>query len=265
MNTYRVGNYLALLLLPACGLYALWPDKGKTGRPAARVLLTLLALSPALFLLIGAQTRSAFLALSGSLYMIWGILAQPGHKALLLPPLAGLCLLLLGPERISLSNMLADERLLIWAEAWKCFQAHPLLGTGADTFVQACAALGITHLPNNTPVLQHPHNIYLQWLIDGGIIAFAGLLVWAYGLLAWSGRRIRKALARPGPWDAAHRTYWILSLFFWGGWLAYLIEGITAHGFYRTWWVSTAFSIVGVLIGACVHAEKGDEPAKLSQ
>ncbi len=264
MSTYRVGNYLALLLLPACGLYALWPERGRSGRPVPRVLLTVLLLSPALFLLLGAQTRSALLSSGAGLYLVWVIAAKPGWKALLVP-VAGVCLLLFGPDRISWARMLADERVLIWTEGWKCFLAHPLLGTGANTFPLACAELGISHLPNGSHIPPHPHNIYLQWLIDGGLVGFVLLSVWAYGLLAWSGRRIHKGLRGLAPWDAAHGIYWRLTLCFWGGWLVYLLEGFAAHGFYRTWWVSTAFSILGVLLGACVHAERAANPPAIRE
>ena len=255
MSSYRVGNYLALLLLPATGLYFLWRGAQRTLHPALCALLTVLLLSPALFLLLGSQTRSAILALSCALYMVWILTSRPGLKALI-PPLVGVAVLLFGPDRISWARMMADERVLIWIEGWKCFLVNPLTGSGADTFALACQALGVTHLPNGSLVPPHPHNVYLQWLIDGGVIGFAIMLVWAYGLLLWSGLRIVRGLYRPGVWDAAHQTYWRLVACFWAGWLVYLIECAAAHGFYRVWWVSTAFSILGVLLGACVQAQR---------
>ncbi|AFU99720.1 O-antigen polymerase [Simiduia agarivorans SA1 = DSM 21679] len=52
---------------------------------------------------------------------------------------------------------------------------RPLLGHGIHTYKKACNALkeqgGVAHC------FHHPHNIYLHWLVEAGIIGLAGFLV----------------------------------------------------------------------------------------
>ena len=252
LSGYRVGNYMALLCLPACGLFLLWPDKPFLRHPAARLALTLAVLAPAVFLWIGAQARSGYLGVVGGLYLAWLLFVRPSWRIAPLPPLAGLLLVAFGPERVSLAQALVDERRLIWEAAWQCFLANPWFGTGAGTYAEACASLGITHLATGNLVPPHPHNIYLQWLVDGGLTGFAVFLLFVAGLAAWSARTIRQGL-RAGPDQA---RFWRLAAFFWAGWLGYLVSGLSAHDFYRTWWVSTAFSLLGVLLGACVRGSR---------
>lgn len=246
MGTYRCGNYLALIGLPACGLVLLWPIKNAW----LRCGLTFCLLSPTIFLFLGTQTRAGFMAVTAGLYLIWLLLTRPAWWKILLPPLAGIALVLYGPHRIALSNILHDGRVLIWKRAWQCIQAHFWLGTGADTYEPACKALGITQ---NVP--PHPHNIYIQWLVDGGICGFLIMSVCLFGLTGWALLGIRQGLRNNPPESAGHR-FWELTTFFWASWAGYLIAGLVGHSFYRTWWVSVSFSILGIVLGACVCGKR---------
>ena len=253
LSTYRVGNYLALIMLPVCGLALLWPGKNPEPRltlnTAVRAVLTLCVLAPATFVWLGAQSRAGYMAVFGGLYIAWLLFIRPRRLFALLPLVACLLLALFGPERVSLAHALADERASIWQTAWQCFLAHPWFGTGAETYAPACAALGITHLSTGNPVPPHPHSIYAQWLVDGGIAGFVVMAAFAFGLAFWSVRKIRLGLRGPSEFQ----LFWKLTAFFWAGWCGYLINGLAAHGFYRTWWLATAFSVLGILLGACVR------------
>jgi O-antigen ligase len=54
---------------------------------------------------------------------------------------------------------------------------HPIFGMGAGNFRSGCEALYIGDQESATRITQmcntHPHNIYLEWLIEEGIIGFA--------------------------------------------------------------------------------------------
>ena len=252
MGTYRVGNYLALIGLPACGLFLLWPDKPVIRHPAARLALTMGVLAPAVFLWLGAQTRSGYLSTICGLYAAWLLFARPRWQIALCIPLAGLLFVVFGPERVSLAHALADERRAIWSTAWQCWLAHPWFGTGAATYPEACAALGITALSTGSALPPHPHNIYLQWLVDGGLIGFAGFMLFAVVPTVWSGRTIRRGLLA----DPGRSAFWQLAALFWAGWFGYLVSGLAAHDFYRTWWISTSFSLLGILLGACARGSR---------
>lgn len=62
-----------------------------------------------------------------------------------------------------------------WGAAWEISRAHPLVGVGSKHFQQECRkpAYGLTDLDSlqlRCPL--HTHNIYLEWLVEHGIIGF---------------------------------------------------------------------------------------------
>ena len=65
----------------------------------------------------------------------------------------------------------------IWWSSLRVAQAHPLIGIGLKNFRTAChdAALAPAEGPALTCSL-HPHNMYLEWLAETGIIGLAGFL-----------------------------------------------------------------------------------------
>ena len=164
-------------------------------------------------------------------------------------------LVLFGPSRISLEKALADPRGELWVTAWQTMLHTPWFGTGIGSFVPALQAAGLD-LPLNGLEVQHPHNAYLQFLVDGGIVGFAAMTLFLFGMTLWTWRRIRQGL-RMEREEAATGTgggsFWRLSLFFWGGWFGYLVVLGGGHDFYRTWFLSTGMTLLGIVLGACVN------------
>jgi O-antigen ligase len=67
--------------------------------------------------------------------------------------------------------------LRVWLE-------HPVTGVGMKNFQDACTAL--TQATMRYPCPQHPHNIYLEWLVETGVIgaaAYIALVVLLFALL----------------------------------------------------------------------------------
>ncbi len=251
LGTYRVGNYMGMLCLPALGIWFLW----QTERIIWKFLLTLLCLSPAFFLWIGAQARIGYLALVGGLYIVccFVLFRKAGWKVFLLPVAAVVLLLFFGPERVSFERILADGRIPIWTTAWKTFLASPFLGWGGGTFAPAYLDQGLIIQEGQ---MQHPHNIYLQLLVDGGIVGFLGVACFLAVMTLWPFRRIRQAVRLEQ--QSGKSVYWRLTALFWAGWLGFLIVGFAGHDFYRTWWVSTGFTMLGIVLGACVNGAERD-------
>lgn len=251
-GTYRVGDYMGMILLPACAVGLLLPLKNRI----ARIALTACLLSPGLFLWIFAQARMGYLALALGLYVVW---LSGQERVAWKPSLAALALfvllILFGPSRISLERALADPRGELWMTAWQTMLHTPWFGTGIGSFVPALQAAGLD-LPVNGLSVQHPHNAYLQFLVDGGIVGFAAMTIFLFGMAFWSWRRIRQGL-RMEREEAATGTgegsFWRLALFFWGGWFGYLVVLGGGHDFYRTWFLSTGMTLLGIVIGACVN------------
>lgn len=249
MSTYRVGDFMAMVGVPACGLYYLLNPK-KT--PLYKIILTTLALSPGIFLWIFAQSRSAYLAVFVSLYILCVfILNRPNIKSIVIPPALLAAAVLLGPRRISLDTARTDGRWELWNFAWEVFIRNPIWGTGAATYNPAFRALGF--LPTyDEPSIQHPHNIYLQFLCEMGLVGLiVGCLFW-FGFLLWAYKIIRNGM-RATP-DRETYLHWRITAFFWAGWLAYLVNAFSIHNFYSTWWLALAHTGLGILIGACINA-----------
>jgi O-antigen ligase len=261
MSTYRVGDYMALVLVPAFGLWAMLPQTRAAWRRAAA---TALILAPGIHLWIFAQARSGYLGLAAALLLLWYLFTRPKPVYLLVPAGIGILGALFGPQRITLETALRDGRIELWDIAWQVIQARPLTGWGMGMFGPAFRALGLYPVINS-PRIQHPHSVYIQFLVDTGVVGFAIAMAFMFGMLAWGLRRIYRNVPRSGaPYDM-----WTMAAFFLAGWLCYLVEALFAHDFLRTWWLAVSMGHLGVMIGAVVNADvnadvnAGNTPATL--
>lgn len=253
MGTYRVGNFLAIIMVPA--LLAFWTFPAKLPEKIRGALLGLVMVPP-LFLLVMSQTRSGMLGLAAGLYCYVAIAFRVSTKVLVTPVILGALLVLFGPDRISLSRFMRDGRWELWDAALQIFREYPLFGAGPSTFRPAFKELGVEFVTNTSGV-PHPHGIFLQFLSDGGIVGFmllAGVLVgigfvWC-GLQVWKGVRHSAALA-----DV---EYWRMAGLLWAGFTAYLGTGLFGHNFYRTWWLALGVMMLGCTLGAIVSKRRGE-------
>lgn len=129
-------------------------------RQAGGVLLSLIVL--ALLAFAGALTHS-HRGFSGSITHAFDALTNPNAK----PPSNT-------PDRLT---AVASVRARYWKEALQVFEAHPLLGSGAEGYATA-------HLRYRTETLsvRHAHGFIVQTLADLGLL---GLLIALALLLAW--------------------------------------------------------------------------------
>lgn len=247
MSTYRVGDYMALVLVPAFGLWAMLPRTRSAWRRAAT---TALILAPGIYLWVFAQARSGYLGVAAALFLLWCLFTRPKPVYLLAPACLGILAVLFGPQRITLETAMRDGRLELWRMAWQVIQERPLTGWGMGMFGPAFKALGLQPVINS-PRIQHPHSVYIQFLVDTGALGFAVAMVFLFGMLIWGLRRIYRNLPRSGaPYDM-----WTMAAFFLAGWLCYLVEALFAHDFLRSWWMAVSMGHLGVMIGAVLNAE----------
>lgn len=69
-----------------------------------------------------------------------------------------------------------NARVEIWQKAWQVFKTNPILGIGPGTF-------GDYFPPYPEWGVPQPHNLYLAFLLQTGILGFIGflwLIVWFY-------------------------------------------------------------------------------------
>lgn len=63
----------------------------------------------------------------------------------------------------------------IFSSAWQVFRGDPLTGAGLKGYRTACSELLATDQVSFCAL--HPHNIYLEWLSEAGILATAGFIL----------------------------------------------------------------------------------------
>ena len=263
LGDYTVGNYIALALIPACGVWFL--IRRALGLAAALLVFAAL-IWPAIFLLQGASSRSGALAIAGAL-ALWALLRcrKWNWRVLLWPALVLGIFSLLQPSRLTPTSIAGDNRWDLWRLGWRVFVEHPWFGAGAGQYNAAFRALGLAPV-EEAITISHPHNLFLDLLYAHGIVGFALGMVFLLGFLWWGWRRIRPRLRQECAAPGANSVYWRLTAWFWLGYAGWLINGIFGHDFDRIWWLALAMSHLGVMIGAVVNgmaAEEASPPGAL--
>ncbi len=261
---YRVGNYAALMLLPSFGLWYVFKSQDNlfNGKLKSSILLRLfifiLLISPGIFIWAGAQARSGYLAIVGGVYFLFAfILFKPRWYSTILPVAIGILVLFFGPKRLSWEHAMGDGRIKMWAGAWQTFLHSPWFGYGAATFKPAHElAVGHTYVETN-PIL-HPHNVYLQWLTEGGIVTFILFATFFATMSIWTFIKIRKGIIAEKT-GMISGLAWHKTAFFWAGFFGYQIINFAGHSFYRTWIVAMGLIALGITLSACLNNQTQKE------
>jgi O-antigen ligase len=84
----------------------------------------------------------------------------------------------------------ASTRLLVWDIAWRGFLDRPLLGFGEYNFSYVFDRWFDPRLFGEGRWWDHPHDVFLGWLVAGGVLGFAAqMALWSGGAAAlWSRR-----------------------------------------------------------------------------
>lgn len=260
LGDYTVGNYIALALIPAFGLWFIL-RRGLDAVSSAFLCLTVFW--PAFFLLQGAASRSGALAVALA-FGFWALLRRRRWQwRILLWPLAALVLFILcQPQRLTPERLASDGRWSLWELGWRVFLEHPWFGAGAGQYNTAFRALGLSPAKDDITI-SHPHNLYLDMLYAHGLVGFCLGMVFLLGFLWWGYKRIRPRLTAECA-EKSPSLYWRLTAWFWIGFAGWLVNGIFGHDFYRIWWLGLAMSHLGVMIGAAVNgpAQSSDPPPR---
>lgn len=243
-ETGRIGNLMALTLPATLALPVLLPRRWPL---AARLALTLAVLFPGVFLWVGAKARSGWFGLIfGLAALAWLRMGKrQAVLVLVLAVAAGVLAASYFPKQLAVDRLLAAPRFVIWKAAVDVWLAHPLLGVGVNCFEHGYKALGIVFDPAVfDPPIPHPHNVYLQFLAETGLVGFAAFMAMLAGNVLWAGLRLRARI------KAGHfGPHWIGSCF-WAAQVGYMVTAFTAHNFYRTWWLGMSMLVAGLALGA---------------
>ena len=246
-----VGIEIAWLFLPAAlGLWQLGQ------RPAA----ALFSLACVLAVFLTGDRMGLLIALAEA--VLAGVLARPLRKPLLIAlPLVGLlagAALLLRPalyQRQVASTLNVIEHLdrspygVIFSSAAAIAEDHPVFGVGVHKYQETCLdeRYGPPIVGREARCQGHPHNWYLQWLAETGLIGlglYIAFVVLALGAV-WRGARANAGnLIFAGLVASLLLRLWPLS---------------AGTGFYSSWSVEPFFLILGWTLAYCPLAEvRGD-------
>ena len=133
------------------------------------------------------------------------------------------------------------QRYDLWRVAVKEFEAHPILGVGADNY-----SFGYYRLRRTNRNLNDPHSLVFAMLAETGIVGCALLALFLIGIAAalWSGwRRLDNGARRPAVAAAAAGTV--------------LIGQSTVDWI----WLIPGLSAIGIFLLALAAAQASSEPA----
>lgn len=241
----RVGSWTQRLMFPVVLGAFTWDLWRRSGRGAAAGLAALIILTAGAVILSG-ERMATLLTLLG---LVVAALLKKGMARKLI--LAGFGLLIAGGIVLALSTQWFLDRYVsqtekvtaqiwdsaygqIWHSALYIASKRPLIGVGPKNFRVACDTPGYAlPVPFDQRCETHPHNLYLEWLVEYGAI---GLALFLALIAAWAARIVpplRGGTASPwlyGPAIAAFLTLWPLGpsgSFFsnWYGGVFYLAVG----------------------------------------
>jgi hypothetical protein len=258
MSSPRVGNFMSLAMLPALGVWKLWPGAWSLVKRSAFMFLIM---APGMFLLVFSHTRSGYIGFTVGIIALTLIYHGLSRKVLLagaaLAVFTG-SLLAFGPKFISYENVVSDGRWELWGFCIEIFKEYPILGTGINTFNEAYNKLGLE--PVITPSHNaHPHNIYLQFLAETGIIGLSFLLIYLGTFILTALRHVRRHIAR-----VPDSTRWFLTACLLCGFIGYTATAMSAHNYFRAWWLGIASAVLGMSMGASVIGLRDEEKAEES-
>jgi len=252
-KTYRVGNYMSLVLPVAFATWFILPTRWSK---QAKCAFMSALLAPGIFLLVGSQTRSGllgFLVASTATLVLLNAISWKGLVGSGAVLLGGLLFI----KRTSFEMIMQDGRIKeLWPFAWKVFESAPILGVGLNSYNPGVKALGLKFQMHSQGI-PHPHNIYLQFLCEMGLIGLGILLFFLLSYMLWSLRKI--VIARTADDSGA----WKLTVCFWAAFLGYMASGLSAHDFFRTWWLGMAFSILGIIMGCGLALSESNKISRL--
>ena len=120
----------------------------------------------------------------------------------------------------------------IYLLSFKMFLDNPITGIGINNFKYLCTYNEVyKNMMVNYNCTSHPHNIYIQWLVEGGIIVFLSFLIYLIVLINFIVKNI------------GDKKYKIISLVI----LLTMFWPVMSTGsLIKNWYGVTTFFIVGI-------------------
>jgi O-antigen ligase len=203
----NMGIFLAKLGFPTFAVLAWFCARGADRRviAAAVGVCTLVLVT---ILLSGERTATLLTLLGLVVVLAWVFVSVPHLRVkttLLFLGLAGTVTMVVALVEHLRERVLALVDVLssfgespygqLFTVAYRAFVDNPLTGVGLKSYRLACPKY--ESLGYITECMQHPHNIYLEWLSEGGLITFAVFVMFVVSLFVALLRLIRQGPVNP--------------------------------------------------------------------
>lgn len=208
---FQQVNVLASFLATGMGvaLFLIWHDRELSIRNAKGWLAYFVIFS-SVFLELVIRSRAGMLGAFSVLVVLLTVFGRERRRDQLqvlltisLSVLTYFFIMSLHSGGRSLQEFISPQtRWIYWRESVDLLLAHPILGVGYGLFEGAFMSSYYSKDLNFSGIglivnLDHPHNEILYWLVEGGLVALAGLLLLAFGwwsMLRRHAGRLRWAL-----------------------------------------------------------------------
>ncbi len=259
-SDYRVGNYIALTLIPACAVFLILRPTLKF----ASIFVTITLLAPSLFLMLFSYTRNAYITLAAAFLLgviLWRIISREILLAIFIFLLG---FMRIAELRFNFNTIAQDARWVLWDLACDLFKVFPIFGAGIGQYTNTSIAMSDDPTAVSKIILSHPHNIYLQFLSENGIVGFCFIMIFLFGMLWWGYKKFKplvqasKLTSKKQEGSLDSKLFWQIGTFFWCGWGAFLASGVFGHNFFQRWWQALVMAYLGIMIGIIVQATRKD-------
>jgi O-antigen ligase len=256
MSRPRLGITLAWLCLPA--VFGLW--QAKWVKAAAALALSCLAAivlsgDRMAFLFVLAGLVGCLVYIASASRGVWGYLLVAAVFV------AGM--LAVRPDiydRQVRSTIEAARTLdkthygVIWSRALTMARAHPVFGVGMNRYRDVCpdVAYGpiVQSSTGHSACAAHPHNVYLEWLVEGGVVALGGFVA-AVMLI---GRRLL------GAWPVLRHDYVFVALLVTA--VLRLFPASSATSLTRSWFSMPLWLVIGWALALAIAVSSTREREK---
>ena len=143
-------------------------------------------------------------------------------------------------------TVISSGRSLIWPPVVEKIEEAPMLGYGRAAMMRTKITHYLLDWYGEREAVSHPHNIYLEWTLDNGIVGLLPVLTFFGIVLVYSARLLRSA----SPWAVAVGgiTFSLV--------LAQLIAGLGSQHFYPTEGNMAMWSAIFLMFQAYIVLEK---------
>jgi O-antigen ligase len=243
MKDPHLGTMVSIFLPISLGIVYLVP---RSWGWVSKGFLYLVLTFPGWFFLLGSGRRIGWVGVGVAfwLYLLsrygW-LYSLPIVIALSFSPFLGL-------SRFSLPHLLDDPRIPVWSTVLELFKHNWFLGTGLNTFKEAQFKYNRFVFWWDGEFIDCPHNIYLGFLLDTGVIGCAVFLSVFFGFPIYMLLTYRK-IRKDNPRYAGVLLCFLLAF------VSFLIAASAGMDFYRPWMMASPMMILGIGIGLSLQEE----------